>query len=108
MVRRVRDSLRILSVPDDVYSNAWAHVQAKICARGKIVLGRSDWRNGMNAATTVQLEADGWWASYKVGEDTILGHGETRETALDDLKHQVEDFVHFLTETGQPVPDAFR
>jgi len=61
----------------------------------------------MKQVTTV-LEADGWWASYTVGEDTVLGHGETREAALEDLRHQVDGFVEFLKTTGQTVPDALR
>jgi hypothetical protein len=62
----------------------------------------------MDSATLVQLENDGWWASYKVGEDNILGHGSTREAALEDLKRQVDAFVKFLKRTGRAVPEELR
>jgi predicted RNase H-like HicB family nuclease len=60
----------------------------------------------MKAATTVEFEADGWWASCKFGDDTVLGHGSSREAALEDLERQVEGFVNFLKRTGQPIPES--
>jgi hypothetical protein len=62
----------------------------------------------MDSATSVQLEDDGWWASYKVGEDNILGHGGTREAALEDLKRQVDAFAKFLKRIGRAVPEELR
>jgi hypothetical protein len=54
----------------------------------------------MDATATAEQEEDGWWASRKVGEDIVLGHGSTREAALEDLTHQVDGFVRFLKRTG--------
>ena len=60
----------------------------------------------MKTAATVELQADGWWAKCKLGEDTILGHGSAREAALEDLEHQVDHFVVFLKSMGLPPPEG--
>ncbi len=52
----------------------------------------------------LERDADGWWASRKVGEDNILGHGITEEIALADLEFQVAGFMDFLKKNGRYKP----
>ena len=56
--------------------------------------------NPMEQTVMFERDVDGWWASRKLGEDTILGHGSTKEEALQDLGRHMAGFVQFLNRTA--------
>jgi len=52
----------------------------------------------------VEQGDDGSWSACVVGEHTVLGQGDTKEAALDDLRRGIESLIEYLKETGQPIP----
>ena len=54
----------------------------------------------------VEQDQDGSWSACVVGEHTILGQGDTKEQAIDDLRNGIAGLIEYLKETGQPVPSV--
>jgi predicted RNase H-like HicB family nuclease len=54
----------------------------------------------------VEQARDGSWSACGVGEHTILGQGDTKEQAIDDLRNGIAGLIEYLKETGQPVPSV--
>jgi predicted RNase H-like HicB family nuclease len=54
----------------------------------------------------VEQARDGSWSACVVGEHTILGQGDTKEQAIDDLRNGIAGLIEYLKETGQPVPSV--
>ena len=57
-------------------------------------------------AAMVEQAQDGSWSACVVGEHTILGQGDTKEQAIDDLRNGIAGLIEYLKETGQPVPSV--
>ena len=54
----------------------------------------------------VEQASDGTWTAAVVGEQTVLGTGDTREAALDDLRSGVASLVDHLRRKGEPFPQS--
>jgi predicted RNase H-like HicB family nuclease len=54
----------------------------------------------------VEQAQDGSWSACVVGEHTVLGQGDTKEQAIDDLRNGIAGLIEYLKETGQPVPSV--
>ena len=52
---------------------------------------------------TVEQAIDDTWTAVVIGEHTVLGNGETREAALDNLQQGIDRLVEYLKDTGRPV-----
>jgi predicted RNase H-like HicB family nuclease len=55
---------------------------------------------------TVEQAGDGSWTAAIVGENIVLGVGDTREEALDDLRKGLAILVGQLKREGRPIPDS--
>jgi predicted RNA binding protein YcfA (HicA-like mRNA interferase family)/predicted RNase H-like HicB family nuclease len=55
---------------------------------------------------TVEQAGDGSWTAAIVGENTVLGVGDTREEALDDLRKGLAILIGQLKREGRPIPDS--
>jgi len=54
---------------------------------------------------TVEQADDGSFTSLAViGEHSILGTGDTKETAIADLREGAKALFEYLEQTGQPLP----
>lgn len=63
----------------------------------------------MKITATLERAGDGsWTASTYIGEkNLVLGTGDTRDAALNDLSKGVQDFVEYLKDKGEPMPDLY-
>jgi len=53
---------------------------------------------------TVEQAKDGSWTAAVLGEHTILGTGDTKEAALDNLREGVHGLLEYLVAKGLPLP----
>lgn len=61
----------------------------------------------MKINARVERAGDGsWTASMIEGDNIVLGTGDTRETALEDLRKGVELLVECLKSEGKRLPES--
>lgn len=47
---------------------------------------------------------DGTWSAYTLSPSVVIGSGESRDAAIDDLRTAMSFWLEFMKETGQVVP----
>jgi hypothetical protein len=60
------------------------------------------------AANFSRLVSQAGYCHRRLNDCTILGHGRTKEEALDDLEKRVAGFVEFLKRSRQETPEPLR
>ena len=61
----------------------------------------------MKINARIERAGDGsWTASMIEGDNIVLGTGDTREAALDDLRKGVELLIDHLKSEGKPLPES--
>jgi predicted RNase H-like HicB family nuclease len=54
----------------------------------------------------VEQASDATWTASVIGEHTVLGTGETKEAAIDDLRDGIVSLQRYLKSKGQTLPEA--
>lgn len=57
-------------------------------------------------AATLEQAGDGSWTAAIIGEEIVLGSGDTREAALNNLREGVEGLLEYLKSKGQTLPQS--
>ena len=52
----------------------------------------------------VEQAGDGTWTAAVIGEHSVLGTGETRENAVEDLRRGVTGLIEYLKSKGETLP----
>jgi predicted RNase H-like HicB family nuclease len=52
----------------------------------------------------VEQAGDGSWTASVIGEHTVLGTGDTKEEAVEDLRNGIQGLLEYLKEKGLPLP----
>ncbi len=60
----------------------------------------------MTAKFTAILEQaqDGSWSAYTLTPSLVVGSGENRDAALEDLRRAMTFWLSYMKETGQTIP----
>jgi predicted RNase H-like HicB family nuclease len=53
---------------------------------------------------TVEQAEDGSWTAAVIGEHTVLGTGDSRDAALDNLRDGIRGLLDYLKSKGLPEP----
>ena len=58
------------------------------------------------AKFTAVLESaeDGTWSAYTLAPSLVIGSGNSRDAALDDLRLAMTLWLDHMKQTGQPIP----
>jgi predicted RNase H-like HicB family nuclease len=57
-------------------------------------------------ATVEQAEDGSWTASITTENDLILGDGDTKEAAIENLREGVKGLIAYLKSKGQTLPET--
>jgi predicted RNase H-like HicB family nuclease len=54
----------------------------------------------------VEQADDGTWTAAVVGENSVLGTGDTREDAIEDLRRGLTGLIEYLKAKNEPLPQS--